>query len=92
MHSPLRGDKVDYGIGLSYRPASLSSLTGRYENPIAIGNLTPPQSETMNWASGLSRERSEYAEFTILPFKTARFVSGGECFSILIKKYHVLHG
>jgi hypothetical protein len=25
------GDKVDYGIGLSYRPASLCSLTGRYD-------------------------------------------------------------
>jgi hypothetical protein len=29
IHSLLLGDKVDYGIGLSYRPASLCSLTGR---------------------------------------------------------------
>ncbi len=34
IHSPLLGDKVDYGIGLSYRPASLCSLTGRYDNPM----------------------------------------------------------
>ncbi len=27
-------DKVDYGIGLSYRRASLCSLTGRYDNPV----------------------------------------------------------
>jgi hypothetical protein len=26
---PFCGDKVDYGIGLSYRPASLCSLTGK---------------------------------------------------------------
>jgi Pyruvate/2-oxoacid:ferredoxin oxidoreductase delta subunit len=31
IHSPLLGDKVDYGMGLSYRPASLCCLTGRYE-------------------------------------------------------------
>ncbi len=28
----LLGDKVDSGIGLSYRPASLCSLAGRYDN------------------------------------------------------------
>jgi hypothetical protein len=29
------GDKVDYnGIGFSYPPASLGSLTGRYDNPM----------------------------------------------------------
>jgi hypothetical protein len=34
IHSPLLGAKADYGIGLSYRPASLCSLTGRYDNPM----------------------------------------------------------
>jgi hypothetical protein len=28
------GDKVDSGIGLSYRPASLCSLAGLYDNPM----------------------------------------------------------
>jgi hypothetical protein len=30
---PDLGDKVDSEIGLSYRPASLCSLAGRYDNP-----------------------------------------------------------
>jgi hypothetical protein len=30
----LWGDKVDSGIGLSYRPATLCSLEGRHDNPI----------------------------------------------------------
>ncbi len=34
INIPLLLDKVDYGIGLSYRPASLCSLTGRYGNPM----------------------------------------------------------
>jgi hypothetical protein len=29
------GDKVDYGIGLSYRPVRLHRLAGRYDNPIS---------------------------------------------------------
>jgi hypothetical protein len=29
--SPLLGDKVDHGIGLLYRPASLCSLKSRYD-------------------------------------------------------------
>jgi len=28
------GDKVGYGIGLSYWPASICSLSGRYDNPM----------------------------------------------------------
>ncbi len=40
---PYRGDQVDYGIGLPYRPASLCSLTGRYiKQPYAIVNILPP--------------------------------------------------
>jgi hypothetical protein len=37
-------DKVDCAIGLSYRPASLCSLTGRYDNPMHshISQLYPP--------------------------------------------------
>ncbi len=41
------GDKVDYGIGLSYPPTSLVSLTGRYDNPMPLSTLSP-QSGTMN--------------------------------------------
>jgi hypothetical protein len=39
------GDKVDQGIGLSYRPASLlyvATPTGRYDKPYVIVNLIPP--------------------------------------------------
>ncbi len=42
IHGFLLGDKVDYGIRLSYRPASLCSLTGWYDNPYAIVNFIPP--------------------------------------------------
>ncbi len=31
---PNWGDKVDSGVGLSYLPASLCSLAGRYDNPM----------------------------------------------------------
>jgi hypothetical protein len=31
---PDRRDKVDYGIGLSYWPARLNRLAGRYDNPM----------------------------------------------------------
>jgi hypothetical protein len=52
IHSPLLGDQVDYGIGLSYRPASLCSLKGRYiRQPFAIVNTFPSKSGTLNWAS-----------------------------------------
>jgi hypothetical protein len=34
IHCPLLGDKVDYGVGLSYRPAIHCSLMGRYDNPM----------------------------------------------------------
>jgi hypothetical protein len=34
IHSQILGDKFDYGISLLYRPASLCSLTGRYDNPM----------------------------------------------------------
>ncbi len=43
IRSPLPEDKVDWGIGLSYRPASLCSLKGRYiKQPFAIVNIIPP--------------------------------------------------
>ncbi len=41
IHSPLLMEKVDYGIGLSYRPASQCSLTGRYNN-LYNSQLYPP--------------------------------------------------
>ncbi len=42
--SPCRGDIVDSGIGLSYRPARLHKLASRYDNPM-------PES-TKNLATG----------------------------------------
>jgi hypothetical protein len=46
---PDGGDKVDYGLGLSYRPASL--MAGRYDNPMSKSTLSP-QSGTKNLATG----------------------------------------
>jgi hypothetical protein len=46
------GDKVDHGIGLSYRPAAgLHRLEGRYDNPMPESTLSP-HSGTMNLATG----------------------------------------
>ncbi len=39
------------GIGLSYRPASLCSLAGLYDNPMSKSTLSP-QSGIMNLATG----------------------------------------
>ncbi len=50
---PYWGDKVDYGIGLSYRPATLCSLMVQYNNPMPLSTLSR-QSGTMNWAPVLS--------------------------------------
>ncbi len=44
------GDKVDFGIGLSYWPLSLGSLAGRYDNPMPELTLSPSQG-LRNWAS-----------------------------------------
>ncbi len=35
IHSPWLGDIVDFGIRLSYRPASLCSLAGRHGMPVS---------------------------------------------------------
>ncbi len=52
IHSPWLGDKVDSGIGLSYRPASLcSQLAGRYDNPLPESTIFS-QSGTMNLTTG----------------------------------------
>jgi hypothetical protein len=48
-------DKVDSGIGLSYRPASLCSLAGRCDNPMSESTLSP-QSGTMNLATSCDTE------------------------------------
>jgi hypothetical protein len=43
------GDKVDSGIWLSYRPARLYRLAGRYENPLRRSQLLYiHHSRTMN--------------------------------------------
>jgi hypothetical protein len=44
------GDKVNYAIGLSYRPARLHRLAGRYDNPMPELTISPSQ-RTMNSAS-----------------------------------------
>jgi hypothetical protein len=41
--NPDWGDKVNSGIGLSYRPARLHGLTGRYNNPMPELTLYPSQ-------------------------------------------------
>jgi hypothetical protein len=45
------GDTVKSVIGLSYQPASLCSLAGRYDNPMPESPLSP-LSGTMNFATG----------------------------------------
>ncbi len=44
QYSPLLGNRVDNGIGLSYRPANICSRTadGPVDNPYAIVNFIPP--------------------------------------------------
>ncbi len=37
------GDIVDSGIGLSYRPARLHRLAGRYDNPMSESTISPSQ-------------------------------------------------
>jgi hypothetical protein len=39
IHSSWLGDKVNFGLGLSYRPGSLCSLTGRYDNHMPYSQL-----------------------------------------------------
>jgi hypothetical protein len=41
IHSPYLGDKVNSGIGSSYRAASLCSLTCRYDNTMPKSTLYP---------------------------------------------------
>ncbi len=47
------GDKVDSGIGLSYRSAKLHRLAGRYDNPMPESTISTI-SGTMNLASAFS--------------------------------------
>jgi hypothetical protein len=44
------GDIVDSGIGLSYRPARLHRLAGRYDKPMLELTISP-QSGTKNFSS-----------------------------------------
>ncbi len=46
MNPVVIGDTVDSGIRLSYRPASLCSLAGRYDNPEST--LSPSQKESIS--------------------------------------------
>ncbi len=47
---PEWGDEVDFGTGLSFRPANLYSLAGRCDNPMP-GSTLSSQSGTMNLAT-----------------------------------------
>jgi hypothetical protein len=49
---PDQGDKVDSGLRLSYWPASLCSLAGRYDSPLQQESTLSPQLGTMNLATG----------------------------------------
>jgi hypothetical protein len=40
---PDRGDEVDIGMGLSYRPARLHRLVGRYDKPMLESTISPSQ-------------------------------------------------
>jgi hypothetical protein len=71
FHDVNLGDKVDNGIGLSYRPTSLCSLTGQCDNPMPWSTLSP-QSGTMNWASD---QNFTYTCKISLKSKELRFVS-----------------
>ncbi len=42
---PYWGDIDDSGIVLSYQPAILSSLAGRYDNPMPESTIPPPPSQ-----------------------------------------------
>ncbi len=50
------GDKVDAGIGLSYLPARLHGLAGRYDNPMPESTISP-QRGTMNLATDSGKNR-----------------------------------
>ncbi len=45
------GDKADSSVGLSYRPGSLCSMAGRYDNPMPGSAISPCQSRTKNMTS-----------------------------------------
>jgi len=47
-----QGDKINPGIGLSYRPARLHRLGGQYDNPMPESTTYIPQAKTMNLATG----------------------------------------
>jgi hypothetical protein len=52
---PDRGDKVNSGIGLSYRPARLHRLASRYDNLMPESTIFP-KSENLNLATAWGLE------------------------------------
>ncbi len=60
------GDKVDSGIGLSYRPAKLNRLAARYDT--LCRSQLYPHSGTMNLATGADGQKLSYAEGEAEPF------------------------
>jgi hypothetical protein len=61
---PEWGDKVDYGIGLSYRPARLyilhRLLAGQYDNPLPELTTSPHIPTVRDYECGLSRCFPDY--------------------------------
>jgi hypothetical protein len=56
--SPWMSDKVDSGIGLSYRQANLCSLAGRYDNPMPKSTLSP-LSGSMHFAADADAQTTD---------------------------------
>jgi hypothetical protein len=69
------GDKVDSGKGLQYRPISLCSPVGRYDNPMPESILFP-ESGTMNLATSLEYSRRRLIHILVTShFKQLVFTS-----------------
>jgi hypothetical protein len=72
IHCPCWGDKVVSVIGLSYRPASLSSMAGRCDNPMR--QLYPPvrvyefgyRTTLSCWYTSISKEEHVFAVLGII--------------------------
>jgi hypothetical protein len=92
------GDEVDSGIGLSYRPARLHRLAGRYDNPICRCQLRVyiPRSGTMHLDTASSTEnfydvfvlgkRVVYEKLNSSEYLTAKYI---EIISLLTISFNV---
>ncbi len=60
---PHCGDKVNSNIGLSYRPARLHGLAGRYGNPLPESTLSPSQGSINSAAAFYKFKRGVFILF-----------------------------